>query len=71
MANDQVTRLSTKEAKPCPFCGKQPEIQHWEGGGPQKRIIVCTNEMCQAQPSVSGPTKKRALEHWNYRKGDS
>lgn len=60
--------LSAIVAKPCPFCGEQPEIQHWHGGGPQKRMVACRNEACLASPSVTGATRKRALENWNYRR---
>lgn len=53
--------------KTCPFCGAQPVIQKWHGGGPRKRLICCDNVECHASPSVSGSTEARAVERWNAR----
>jgi hypothetical protein len=59
--------LSVSDAKPCPFCGEQPMIQYWHGGGPQKRLISCANDCCKVAPSVCGSTRRNALENWNLR----
>jgi Restriction alleviation protein Lar len=62
--------LNESQAKPCPFCGSQPIIEPWHGGGPQKRMISCDDVSCSVSPSVTGSTRKRALEAWNYRAGE-
>ena len=59
--------LPRDKALPCPFCGCQPEIEHWHGGGPDKRMIWCVNEDCAVEPSVAGETYGLALAAWNTR----
>jgi hypothetical protein len=54
-------------ALPCPFCGQSPVVGHWHGGGPQKTMVQCIYEPCAANPQVTGTTRSRALENWNYR----
>jgi hypothetical protein len=62
------TEGPTKERiKPCPFCGSQPKIQPWHGGGPRKRLIGCDNDACLVMPACCGTTERRAIENWNYR----
>lgn len=55
------------DALPCPFCGGPAEIQLWHGGGPQKRLISCSDD-CAVAPSVTGETRKVALTLWNTRR---
>lgn len=52
---------------PCPFCGHNPTMEHWHGGGPQKRAISCENDDCAAAPMVTGSTARKAAEKWNQR----
>ena len=61
-------QLLPDEAKPCPWCGEQPDIQRWHGGGPQKRMIGCQSIFCEVSPEVTGGTRKSALAHWNERR---
>lgn len=66
------TILSVKDALPCPFCGQQPTIQPWHGGGPRKRMIRCPSdyyEQCGVGPSATGTTRRQALDRWNTRDG--
>jgi len=52
---------------PCPFCGGQPIIEPWHGGGPRKRMVHCAAEDCAVNPQVSGATSAKALKKWNRR----
>lgn len=51
----------------CPFCGKQPLMEPWHGGGPTKTAIHCSNDECHAEPMVTGETELLAIAHWNTR----
>lgn len=65
--SDREEILCAVEAKPCPWCGTQPTIQPWHGGRPTKRLIGCGNDDCAAAPSVTGQTRREALDAWNTR----
>lgn len=60
--------LSEAEAKPCPWCWKQPTIQPWHGGRPTKKMVSCESEECRVSPQVTGQTRREALANWNTRK---
>jgi hypothetical protein len=53
--------------KPCPFCGVDPVMEPYHGGGKLKRIIECVNDYCMVQPSVTGPNSLTAARRWNER----
>ena len=63
----ESTILDVRTASRCPFCGSYPQIQFWHGGGPQKRMVSCSNEACYVSPEVSGGTRRAALAKWNRR----
>lgn len=52
----------------CPFCGLYPEVIHWHGGGPRKRMVMCPGP-CPVGPQTTGSTRARAVAKWNTRMG--
>jgi hypothetical protein len=63
----EPVQLSPDICEPCPFCGEDPFIEPWHGGGKGKRLISCINELCHVQPMVSGGSRTTALKRWNVR----
>lgn len=59
------------ELKPCPFCGAPAEMEPWHGGGPDKQLIQCSSEQCDACPAVTGETRFEAIAAWNRRSLDN
>ena len=51
----------------CPFCGEEPTIQPWHGGGRNKKMISCDNIDCRVAPQVTGESLDEAVTRWNYR----
>jgi len=60
-------KRTAKEPLTCPFCGQLPKIEPWHGGGPQKRMVHCVNELCWVSPMVSGASRGTAVANWNTR----
>jgi hypothetical protein len=63
-----VQKLKRDEAKPCPFCGKQPEYRLYPTIDDKfTHIISCENPKCKAAPSIGTLNKIDALQIWNKR----
>lgn len=58
-------------AKPCPFCGAQPMVVPWPGGGRTGHLVRCFSTQCTALPRTTGATKVEAVERWNRRAPDA
>ena len=65
-AKTRKNRAKT-EPLPCPFCGADPNVIPWHGGGKRKRMVVCQNDACHIGPSVTGSTRARAVARWDDR----
>ncbi len=71
-------KLSEEEAKPCPFCGKQPvlrktKVRHCQlHGEPYQDVYVaCASSQCFIKPKTNEEVhKEHALEQWNRRGGE-
>lgn len=64
---------------PCPFCGENPEIAHFNPEGTVGAYVICVNDECPANPVVhdAEPTaddrpweeyRDKAIERWNSMK---
>lgn len=60
-------KLARDVAKTCPFCQRQPVIQYWHAGGPNKVLVGCENDNCAAEPSVTGESTFEGVKKWNKR----
>lgn len=63
-------RGKVKDALKCPFCGVNPTIEPWHGGGSNKHIIGCSSSRCDVSPSVTGESPEEAIKKWNRRRFD-
>lgn len=61
------------ELKPCPFCGKKPEIRRWLSSPTVASYTVeCFDRQCNVQPRTDHRTKRpAAIRLWNTRKDAS
>ena len=67
MNEDLATGLTLKA---CPWCGEGPDVEPWHGGGPNKHMVSCANELCPASPAVTAETRNEAIRLWNERQPD-
>lgn len=61
----------SKKLESCPFCGREPVIEHWSSGGAMY-MIKCGNPDCPV-PVVSYPAGHdfdEVLAEWNRRAND-
>lgn len=59
-----------EEIKPCPFCGKEPEVQQDENFfGMTEWWIACLNFDCPVDNVTTGSfaIKQKAINAWNKR----
>lgn len=56
----EEVRNEMNELKPCPFCGRKPELRHDDDGF---SYIVCANDNCYVNDNA-------AIMAWNRRVGD-
>lgn len=63
------------ELRPCPWCGKGPNIGPWGAqdlnAWPGATAIECSSDLhdCPVNPSVTGYTRAEAITAWNTRHG--
>ena len=72
MSKDLIKGYSVVSTLPpsvpvCPFCGAQPTIERWHGGGPQKHMVSCRNASCYVRPNVTGGSRYYAIRNWSIR----
>lgn len=47
---------------------QEPAIRYdLNGGGPNKRMISCSNEQCDVSPKVTGENERIAVSRWERR----
>lgn len=56
------------ELLPCPWCGKKPELAHYETFDNDEWAVACVGECCEIQPATNSYfTREQAIEAWNTR----
>jgi hypothetical protein len=60
-------RNTVRQLVGCPWCGHEPLVEKWHGGGPRKTRVGCDNPYCPANPSVCQSTRAAAVRLWNKR----
>lgn len=53
--------------KPCPFCGRNPQITVLDTTRPESRWIRCCYSRCGVSPSCAGENAEQAARRWNKR----
>lgn len=66
-AQKRASRVRSTRLLGCPWCGREPFVEKWHGGGPLKTRVTCDNPYCPANPSVCQSTKAAAVRLWNNR----
>lgn len=57
----------TTKMKPCPFCGGEAKLEHYEGDG---YLPMCSVEGCCGMVEIWFDTPEKAIEAWNRRVKD-
>ena len=58
--------MKDAKLKPCPFCGKDPEIIKLENYGKDDWYVQCNNRYCVEQKHLYS-SKNAAIKSWNRR----
>lgn len=65
--------MATENILPCPFCGKECQIEEMESGSVQngtRKAVSCPTEDCYGYlPMTSFETRGEAIQVWNQRNG--
>ena len=63
----EEVRNEMNELKPCPFCGRKPELRHDDDGF---SYIVCANDNCYVRTD-GHLNDNAAIKAWNRRVGEN
>lgn len=56
----------TEKLKACPFCGKKPDIDVFQGF----YTVNCLSPKCVVVGTIPAKTEKTAINNWNKRHND-